>query len=92
MLFNDVLPALPSGVLVHVHDIFLPEHYPRQWDWRAYNEQQAVALLIAGGGYRLVFASRYVAATMTERLTAGIVGEVALVAGAFETSLWLEKN
>jgi hypothetical protein len=92
ILFNDVLPALPRGVLVHIHDIFLPEHYPRQWDWRAYNEQQAVAMLIAGGGYRVQFASRYVAAAMSERLAAGIVGEVALVAGAFETSLWLEKT
>jgi hypothetical protein len=27
----DVLPALSTGVLVHVHDIFLPYEYPRQW-------------------------------------------------------------
>ena len=27
----DVLPALAPGVLVHVHDIFLPYEYPRQW-------------------------------------------------------------
>jgi methyltransferase family protein len=27
----DVLPSLPTGVLVHVHDIFLPYEYPRQW-------------------------------------------------------------
>ena len=26
----DVLPALAPGVLVHVHDIFLPYEYPRQ--------------------------------------------------------------
>jgi predicted O-methyltransferase YrrM len=27
----DVLPALAPGVLVHVHDIFLPYEYPRRW-------------------------------------------------------------
>ncbi len=27
----DVLPALAPGVLVHVHDIFLPYQYPRRW-------------------------------------------------------------
>jgi hypothetical protein len=27
----DVLPVLASGVVVHVHDIFLPFEYPRQW-------------------------------------------------------------
>jgi predicted O-methyltransferase YrrM len=27
----DVLPTLAPGVLVHVHDIFLPYEYPREW-------------------------------------------------------------
>jgi hypothetical protein len=27
----DVLPVLASGVVVHVHDIFLPYEYPRRW-------------------------------------------------------------
>jgi hypothetical protein len=27
----EVLPALAPGVLVHVHDIFLPYEYPRRW-------------------------------------------------------------
>jgi predicted O-methyltransferase YrrM len=30
-LFNRVLPRLASGVHVHVHDVFLPGDYPRQW-------------------------------------------------------------
>ncbi len=30
-LFLDVLPLLAPGVLVHVHDIFLPREYPRVW-------------------------------------------------------------
>ena len=27
----DVFPALAPGVLVHVHDVFLPYEYPRRW-------------------------------------------------------------
>lgn len=27
----DVLPVLASGVVVHVHDVFLPFEYPRAW-------------------------------------------------------------
>ena len=27
----DVLPRLAPGVLVHVHDVFLPYEYPRRW-------------------------------------------------------------
>ena len=58
-LFLDVLPRLASGVLIHVHDIFLPEGYPPDWIWRGYNEQIVVGALLAGGGYELVFASSY---------------------------------
>ncbi len=30
-LLLEVLPRLAPGVIVHVHDIFLPWHYPRRW-------------------------------------------------------------
>jgi len=29
--FLDVLPRLRRGVLVHVHDIFIPREYPKEW-------------------------------------------------------------
>ena len=29
--FLEVIPRVPPGVLVHVHDIFLPAEYPRSW-------------------------------------------------------------
>lgn len=67
-LVGHVLPALPSGILLHVHDIFLPDAYPGSWAWRGYNEQAVIAALIQGGGYELLFASRYVATRMGERL------------------------
>ena len=43
MLFNHVLPALKRGVMVHVHDVFLPDDYPPEWEWRGYNEQLGIA-------------------------------------------------
>jgi len=30
-LFLEVLPRLAPGVVVHVHDIFLPNEMPRPW-------------------------------------------------------------
>ena len=30
-LFLNVLPKLRKGVVIHVHDIFLPFEYPREW-------------------------------------------------------------
>ncbi len=47
--FVDVLPRLRSGVLVHVHDIFLPWDYPPQIaDWY-YSEQYLLACWLLGG-------------------------------------------
>src|SRR5207245_655950 len=30
-LFLNILPSLSPGVIVHVHDIFLPFEYPKEW-------------------------------------------------------------
>jgi hypothetical protein len=41
-IFFEVLPRLASGVIVHVHDIFLPGEFPRHWvtdELRFWNEQ-----------------------------------------------------
>lgn len=29
--YLEILPRLNAGVIVHIHDIFLPAEYPRQW-------------------------------------------------------------
>jgi hypothetical protein len=91
VLLNRVLPALPAGVLVHVHDVFLPDGYPEGWRWRGYNEQLAIAALMQGGGYRLLWSSRYVATRMAERLAGHVASRLELPDGAFESSVWLEK-
>ena len=91
-LFLDVLPRLASGVLVHVHDVFLPEAYPAAWGWRGYNEQLLVGALIQGGAYEIVFASRYVATRMPGRLATGVLPDLPPLPDARVTSLWLRKQ
>ena len=86
----DVLPQLPAGALVHFHDIFLPDRYPPAWDNRHYTEQTAVGALLQGGGYEIVWASRYVA-TRTELLAGTPLAEFPLSPAAYESSLWLRK-
>jgi hypothetical protein len=90
-LFNRILPLLPPGVLVHIHDVFLPDDYPADWAWRGYNEQLAVAVLLAGQRWRVVFASHFAATRMTAEVAASAVGAIPLEPGAVETSLWLES-
>ena len=91
LVLNAVLPGLAPGVFVHFHDIFLPGTYPAAWDWRGYNEQQGVATLLLGGGYRPVFASRYVLDAMAGEITETVIADLLLPEGAIESSLWLRK-
>ena len=92
ILLNRVLPALPAGVLVHLHDIFLPDDYPAEWAWRGYNEQLAVIPLLLGGSVELGFASRYVATRMPAALSKGVLGRLPRPEGALESSLWLRTR
>jgi hypothetical protein len=47
--FLDVIPRLRPGILVHIHDIFLPWDYPAEWNNRYYSEQYLLgAMLLCG--------------------------------------------
>jgi hypothetical protein len=48
-LLQEVLPRLAEGVIIHIHDIFLPWDYPQDWVFagRAWNEQYAVRAFLA---------------------------------------------
>src|SRR5260370_7237099 len=59
LLRNRGLPMLPAGVLIHIHDIFLPFDYPPIWGWRAYNEQQGIVPLLAAETYRPLFSTAW---------------------------------
>jgi hypothetical protein len=45
VFFFEVLPKLKPGVIVHIHDIFLPADYPEEWNARLYNEQYLLAAM-----------------------------------------------
>jgi hypothetical protein len=62
VFFLDVLPELPNGILVGVHDICLPDDYLPTWtDW-LWSEQYLMAtyLLADGAKVRLELASNFV--------------------------------
>jgi hypothetical protein len=91
-LFNRVLPRLPAGALVHIHDIYLPFDYPEAWGWRNYNEQQGVVPLLATGAYAPLFSSVWVERRLHERLARSVVARLKRPADALAASLWLEKR
>lgn len=92
LLFSSVIPTLPSGAIIHIHDITLPDDYPEIWQWRGYNEQQGVAALLAGGGFEIMWSSAYATTRMRDEIDQSIANGIHLPEGAHETSLWLRKR
>lgn len=90
-ILNTLLPRLPAGAYVHIHDVFLPDGYPASWAWRGYNEQQAMAPLLSSGAYEIVWASHYAATRLAADVAASGLARLKLPSGACESSLWLRK-
>ncbi len=92
LLFTRVIPGLPKGVIIHVHDVFLPDPYPENWAWRGYGEHMLVAASLAYGGLRPLFASHWVRTRLREAVASGVVGSLPLPDVLHESSLWLVKD
>lgn len=92
MIFNEFLPTLPEGALVHVHDIFLPAPYPETWSWRGYSEQMLVAALLNTASWDVVFSSYYVRANPSAFQLPELTKQLKTPAQALETSLWMIKT
>lgn len=61
VFFTEVLPRLRPGVIVHVHDVFLPWDYIPGWRDRWYSEQYLLsAWLLAGDRARILLPSFYI--------------------------------
>jgi predicted O-methyltransferase YrrM len=90
-LYDDVVPRLPEGAFLQIHDVFLPDAYPAGWAWRRYDEQELVAALLDSGGFELLWSSHYAAARLPAAVAASAAGRLPLLRGAHESSLWLRK-
>jgi hypothetical protein len=67
VFFLEILPRLKPGVLVHIHDIFLPDDYVPWWRQRFYphrywSEQYVLAASLLAGhkNYEVVLPNHYV--------------------------------
>ncbi len=63
-VFFEILPLLAPGVLVHFHDIFLPQDYPAEPRWQNlyWNEQYCLAAFLShNNDYSIVLPNYYLA-------------------------------
>lgn len=56
-LFCRIIPGLAPGVVIHVHDVFLPYEYPKRffYDCPSWGEQYLLHALLQGGGYEVLW-------------------------------------
>jgi predicted O-methyltransferase YrrM len=91
--YLEILPRLPPGVLVHIHDIFLPRrNYPKQvvMDRHDFwNEQYLVqAFLAFNRAYEVLLSASYLHYAHPELLQAAVPS---YRAGVWPGSLWLRR-
>ena len=70
--YLELLPALNKGVIVHVHDIFSPKNYPKQWledEVKFWNEQYLLeAFLSHNSSWEIIGALNYLHHNHYEKL------------------------
>lgn len=72
-LYLEVLPILKPGVIVHIHDIFLPKTYPKKWLEEKlvfWNEQFLLhAFLIGNKNFEVLLSNYFMSLYYPELLT-----------------------
>jgi SAM-dependent methyltransferase/predicted O-methyltransferase YrrM len=92
-IFAEVIPRLAPGVLVHIHDVFLPGDYPPDWvmeGW-GWNENYLVrAFLSFNDQFDIVWGSQYMLHNHRDEVIAAFPGLAHdTPSGA---SLWIERR
>lgn len=90
--FNRMFPALKPGVLVHLHDIFLPDDYPTGWRGRFYSEQNALVGWLLSGYFDILLPCHYVKTRMHDEMSAALQDMPEIDPRHPCGSLWLRKS
>lgn len=93
--YLHILPILNAGVIIHVHDIFLPFDYPEDWvvNWRRFYTEQYLlqAFLAFNDSFEILAALNYLAHDYRQEL--GLACPVfARHAGSNPSSFWIRKK
>ena len=89
--FFHVLPVVKPGVIIHLHDISLPQEYPHPWIFdrgQTWNEQYVLqAFLMHNRDYAVILANRYLFLHAADELKA-LYHNLQPVYGS---SFWMKK-
>jgi len=88
-LFCVTIPSLASGVIVHVHDIFLPFDYPEPFCTRFphWGEQYLLHVLLLGQGYQVLWPGYYV-----QKMRPDLQRALPFLGGGTAQSFWFRRS
>ncbi len=91
-IFSAVLPRLAPGVWIHLHDVFLPYEYPREWvvdQRRLWAEQYLVHAFLA---FNTAFRVRFPAMAVSRAAPATMASLIPGFSPAYRPgSFWIER-
>lgn len=92
-LYFEVLPRLKPGVKIHIHDIFLPNEYLKDWvlkEHRSWNEQYVLrALLMYSNAFRVLFGNSFAFTAMPDLVKTALAHPKGYAYGG--GSIWIER-
>ena len=92
--YLEILPRLNKGVIIHIHDIFLPSEYPKKWVLemhRFWNEQYLLqAFLAFNSAFEVLWAGSYMHLRHPEKLEKAFSSYNRKMVGP--GSLWIRKK
>ena len=90
--YLEILPRLRKGVMVHIHDIFLPAEYPKEWvvgSRMFWNEQYLLqAFLTFNDSFEVLWAGSYLHLKHPDKLRTAFD----TYAGGAPGSFWIRKT
>lgn len=88
-LFCRIIPRLARGVVIHVHDVFLPYEYPNRFfhDCPSWGEQYVLHALLQGGGYEMLWPGY-----LLQRERPELRAALPFLAQGRAQSMWLRKR
>ena len=93
--YLTILPRLNPGVLVHIHDIFLPMEYPRAWVMgmhRFWNEQYFLqGFLMRNQAFEILWAGYYMHLTHPNRLASAFSSYTKRRQEDWPVSFWMRR-
>lgn len=92
--YLEILPRLNKGVIVHIHDIFLPMEYPKKWVLgmhRFWNEQYLLqAFLAFNSAFEVLWAGYYMHLKHPEKLEKAFSSYDRMTVSP--SSFWIRRN